>query len=111
MTTGSQVETGAPLVRLEPVGDAEAGGAEAAPATAADLELPRAAGDASADDRAARGLDDLRSLLLGFDVDPRDEGRGAGRLPAPRGPSWPRPGATARGRDRAAAACSPTSPS
>ena len=56
------------------VGDVEAAAPEEAPETAADLELP-AQGDASAYDRAVRGLADLRSLLLGFDVDPRDEGR------------------------------------
>ena len=48
---------------------------EEAPETAADLELPGRRRDASAYDRAVRGLDDLRSLLLGFDLDPRDEGR------------------------------------
>ena len=71
---------------------------EEAPETAADLELPAQA-DASAYDRAVRGLDDLRSLLLGFDLDPRDEGRTlSGYLPARRragragdcGRSWPR---------------------
>ena len=74
VSSGSQVETGTALVRLEPRGDVEAAAPEEAPETAADLELP-AQGDASAYDRAVRGLDDLRSLLLGFDLDPRDEGR------------------------------------
>jgi len=71
---GSQVETGAPLVRLEPVadgGEAE----EAAPAdTGVHLDLPNGTGEKSAAERADRGLDDLGGMLLGFDIDPRDEG-------------------------------------
>ena len=74
VSSGSQVETGTALVRLEPRADAETAATEEAPETAADLELPVQA-HASAYDRAVRGLDDLRSLLLGFDLDPRDEGR------------------------------------
>jgi acetyl/propionyl-CoA carboxylase alpha subunit/acetyl-CoA carboxylase carboxyltransferase component len=78
---GSQVETGAPLLRLEPQAN---GGAAAAPvATSAPLDLPAPAANGSAAKRAARALDDLRSLLLGFDVDPQDEGRAmAGYLQA-----------------------------
>jgi acetyl/propionyl-CoA carboxylase alpha subunit/acetyl-CoA carboxylase carboxyltransferase component len=74
VSSGSQVETGTALVRLEPRADVQAAAPQEAPETAADLELPAQA-DASAYDRAVRGLDDLRSLLLGFDLDPRDEGR------------------------------------
>ncbi|HSK55573.1 MAG TPA: biotin carboxylase N-terminal domain-containing protein, partial [Jiangellales bacterium] len=73
--TGSQVETGAPLVRLEPIGDGDA--AEPAAGTAAgaeEVELPEQF-NGSAADRAARGLDGLRSLVLGFDVGPGEEGR------------------------------------
>ncbi len=74
VSTGSQVETSAPLVRLEPVAEGEA--EEVAPALAGvDLELPTENGQRSAAERAARGLDDLRSMLLGFDLDPRDEGK------------------------------------
>ena len=66
--TGSQVETGAPLLRIEPV--AEAGdGAEAAEQSGPDLELPEPARTATADERAARGLDALSAILLGFDSD------------------------------------------
>ena len=75
VATGSQVETGAPLVRLEPLADGDDAGAEG-PAVdeGAGVELPEEQ-NGSAADRASRGLDDLRSLLLGYDVDPRDEGR------------------------------------
>ncbi|GAA1536179.1 biotin carboxylase N-terminal domain-containing protein [Actinomadura kijaniata] len=72
VSVGSQVETGAPLLRLEPVGDDEV--AEA-PVAAVELDLPAAPADVPARDRLARGLEDLRSLLLGFDVDPHDERR------------------------------------
>jgi biotin carboxyl carrier protein len=72
VSTGSQVETAAPLVRLEPRADADE--AAAAPAPAADVDLPVTEADASADERAARGLADLRGMLLGFDIDPRDDG-------------------------------------
>jgi acetyl/propionyl-CoA carboxylase alpha subunit/acetyl-CoA carboxylase carboxyltransferase component len=75
VSTGGQVETGAPLVRLEPVAEAETASAEAPPAASVDLDLPAAGEEASAEERAARGLDELRGMLLGFDVDPRDEGR------------------------------------
>ncbi|MFJ8580056.1 carboxyl transferase domain-containing protein [Micromonospora sp. NPDC093277] len=73
VTVGSQVETGAPLMRLEPVGDDDAG--EAAEAEAVDLELPPEPAGLSAEARVARGIADLRSLLLGYDLDPRDERR------------------------------------
>ena len=42
VASGSQVETGTALVRLEPRGDVEAAAPEEAPETAADLELPGA---------------------------------------------------------------------
>lgn len=71
VSAGSQVETGAPLVRLELVSGAEV---KVETAEGADLELPEPTRPTAAD-RAARGLDDLRSMLLGFDIDPRDEGR------------------------------------
>ncbi|TCM44534.1 carboxyl transferase domain-containing protein [Kribbella sp. VKM Ac-2568] len=72
VSTGSQVETGAPLVRLEPVGDADV---KVEATEGIELELPEPAAPPTAAERAARGLDDLRSMLLGFDIDPRDEGR------------------------------------
>ncbi|MFD6950078.1 fused acetyl/propionyl-CoA carboxylase subuit alpha/methylmalonyl-CoA decarboxylase subunit alpha [Nocardiopsis sp. TSRI0078] len=72
VSVGSQVETGAPLLRLEPLADG--GDTEAAPAAGSvELDLPSATGEAPARERLARGREDLRSLLLGFDVDPHDE--------------------------------------
>ena len=64
VSTGSQVETGAPLLRLEPKSDA----AETAPDSEVDLELPAA----RTDSRDAFG--DLKAVLLGYDVDPSDDG-------------------------------------
>ncbi len=76
VSVGSQVETGAPLLRLEPLGDdAEAEGPAAAQTAGVDLALPPEPGGVSAADRAARSRTELRSLLLGYDVDPSDEGR------------------------------------
>ncbi|MEO3851689.1 carboxyl transferase domain-containing protein [Streptomyces sp. B8F3] len=66
VAVGSQVETGAPLLRLEPLDDVAA----APVAAGVDLDLPAEAAGQSAEQRAGRGLADLRSRLLGFDVDP-----------------------------------------
>jgi acetyl/propionyl-CoA carboxylase alpha subunit/acetyl-CoA carboxylase carboxyltransferase component len=74
VAVGSQVETGAPLLRLEPLGDAEEEQAEETGA-GVDLTIPAEDDGASAAERADRGIQDLRSLLLGFDVDPYDERR------------------------------------
>ncbi|ONI92147.1 fused acetyl/propionyl-CoA carboxylase subuit alpha/methylmalonyl-CoA decarboxylase subunit alpha [Saccharothrix sp. ALI-22-I] len=74
VAVGSQVGTGAPLLRLEPL--AENGAADTAD-TAADqpVELDLAAlPDVSPADRVRRGLQELRGRLLGFDVDPDDDG-------------------------------------
>ncbi|WP_261376804.1 carboxyl transferase domain-containing protein [Nocardioides sp. J9] len=64
---GSQVETGAPLVRLDPTADAaeeqEAGGAEV------DLDLPEPLPIAESG-RCAEARAALSSLLLGYDVEP-----------------------------------------
>ncbi len=75
VSVGSQVETGAGLLRLEPLAD---GGEEAEAAGTggtAEIDLPAEPADASAAHRAERGLQDLRSLLLGFDVGPHDQRR------------------------------------
>jgi hypothetical protein len=69
------VETGAPLLRLEPLSEEGADDPAAVENDGVDLALPPESNGISADDRVARGLKDLRSLLLGFDVDPRDKGR------------------------------------
>ncbi|MGH2927520.1 MAG: acetyl-CoA carboxylase biotin carboxyl carrier protein subunit, partial [Solirubrobacteraceae bacterium] len=75
VSVGSQVETGTALLRLEPLAgegvEAEATGTGGA----AEIELPAEPAPASAASRAERGLQDLRSLLLGFDVDPHDQRR------------------------------------
>ncbi|GAA0955599.1 carboxyl transferase domain-containing protein [Actinocorallia libanotica] len=73
VSVGSQVETGAPLLRLEPLADEEA--EESAAVASVELDLPAEPATIPAAERAARGREDLRSLLLGFDVDPHDERR------------------------------------
>ncbi len=72
VSVGSQVETGAPLMRLEPLEDAEAGEAAAAGAKEAEIDLPAVPEGLTAAVRADRALQDLRSLLLGFDVTAAD---------------------------------------
>ena len=72
VSTGSQVETGAPLVRLEPVGDVEEVVAESA---GIDLELPGdGAPSSDPEPRAEIRRRDLYAVLRGYDVDPRDNG-------------------------------------
>ncbi|GIE85326.1 ATP-binding protein [Actinoplanes regularis] len=73
VAVGSKVDAGAALLRLDPIAgdDTEEVAAEAA----ADVDLPAAPRESPARVRAARGNEDLRSLLLGFDVDPHDERR------------------------------------
>ena len=73
VSVGSQVGTGSALLRLEPLG--EATGTASPAAAPADLDLPAEPDGLSAGHRAQRGLEELRSMLLGFDVDPRDGGR------------------------------------
>ena len=81
VSAGSQVETGTPLVRLEPVGDGEDAAAEQQPGLDLALDLPddsEGEGTGSGTDphrRAARLRADLLALVLGYDVDARDEGR------------------------------------
>ena len=76
VSVGSQVETGAPLMRLEPLADE---GAEVEAEVAGRDRRDRPAGRAGRPppraERVERGLQDLRSLLLGFDVDPEDRKR------------------------------------
>jgi acetyl/propionyl-CoA carboxylase alpha subunit/acetyl-CoA carboxylase carboxyltransferase component len=77
VATGSQVETGAPLVRLEPVADGDAGEAAAGSGDgpAEDLELPSSGPTRSAAEEAEHQLTDLSGMLLGYDLDPGNEGR------------------------------------
>ncbi|MBB5081636.1 ATP-binding protein [Nonomuraea endophytica] len=71
VSVGSQVETAAPLMRLEPLSDESPDEQQAAGADV-EIELPAEPAPASPAERVERGLQDLRSLLLGFDVDPHD---------------------------------------
>jgi acetyl/propionyl-CoA carboxylase alpha subunit/acetyl-CoA carboxylase carboxyltransferase component len=68
VTAGSQVETGAPLARLEPTGEgtAEVDGARGQAA----LDLPPDDRRTTAAERAEAGLRDLSGLMMGYDVDP-----------------------------------------
>ncbi|MEY9929140.1 acetyl/propionyl-CoA carboxylase alpha subunit/acetyl-CoA carboxylase carboxyltransferase component [Catenulispora sp. GP43] len=80
VSVGSQVETGAPLLRLEQIvqedaADAADAASAASAAEAVELDLPEAPTSVPVRTRVAQGREDLRSLLLGFDVDPHDEGR------------------------------------
>ncbi len=73
---GSQVGTGAPLLRLEQLADSDDGDSDGEPAAAGvELDLPADPDRRCAEHRVERGLATLRSMLLGFDVDPRDDGR------------------------------------
>jgi len=75
VSVGSQVETGAPLMRLEPLADEGAEEQAAGTGEIVEVDLPAEPVGVSAAERAERGLQDLRSLLLGFDVDPQDRKR------------------------------------
>jgi acetyl/propionyl-CoA carboxylase alpha subunit/acetyl-CoA carboxylase carboxyltransferase component len=77
VSAGSQAETGSPLVRLEPIADdtAEAAAQEAGAESGVDLDLPTQLPGGSAEEEVTRGLDQLSSTLLGFDIDPRDGGK------------------------------------
>ncbi|WP_227981515.1 carboxyl transferase domain-containing protein [Nocardia spumae] len=76
VSVGSQVEAGAPLLRLEPIADdADDTAADAQAAESVDLDLPDAPTRVLAHERTVRGQQDLRGLLLGFDVDPHDDRR------------------------------------
>ncbi|MDV6012651.1 carboxyl transferase domain-containing protein [Haloechinothrix sp. LS1_15] len=76
VSVGSQVEAGAVLARLEPTGEAAAAdGERGSGAAEAVVDLPALSTDLAAGEQAARDLEELRSLLLGFDVDPMDERR------------------------------------
>ncbi|MFI5716168.1 carboxyl transferase domain-containing protein [Nocardia sp. NPDC051750] len=74
VSVGTQVETGAPLLRLEPLADDE-DAAETTATAAVELDLPAESDEVRPHQRLARGRQDLRSVLLGFDVDPHDDRR------------------------------------
>ena len=71
VSTGGQVETGTPVVRLEPVAEDEVStpGTPVVTTQHKSLDLPVPAKETAAT-RAMRSLDDLRGLLLGFDLAP-----------------------------------------
>ncbi|MEQ6899931.1 carboxyl transferase domain-containing protein [Nocardioides sp. YIM 152588] len=71
---GSQVETGAALVRLDPVADGDDETPEETDEAGPGIELPEPTPNGDAAGRVARGLTDLAALLLGYDVDARDGG-------------------------------------
>ncbi|GAB2534605.1 ATP-binding protein [Nocardia heshunensis] len=74
VSVGSQVETGAPLLRLEPLSDDDE--AEDTAATGAvELDLPGVLAPIRPQEALTRSLQDLRSMLLGFDVDPHEDQR------------------------------------
>lgn len=75
VSVGSQVETGTPLLRLEPLADGDDEAETAGTCEAGVIDLPAEPAGVPAADRVGRGLQDLRSLLLGFDVDPQDRKR------------------------------------
>lgn len=75
VSVGSQVEAGAPLMRLEPLADEADETADDPTVETVELDLPTAAEDIPAYERSRRGQEDLRALLLGFDVDPHDDRR------------------------------------
>ncbi|MFI1461248.1 ATP-binding protein [Nocardia carnea] len=74
VSVGTQVETGAPLLRLEPLAEDDAA-ADTAATVSVELDLPAESAQVLPHERMTRGLQDLRSLLLGFDVDPHDDRR------------------------------------
>ena len=67
VSVGSQVESGAPLARLEPTATAGPAGNPPVPAAPVDLMVPRQA-EASPSERATAALAWLRALVLGFDM-------------------------------------------
>ena len=69
--TGSQVETGTPMVRLEPLGDGTEVAAAATSGPA--LELPEPEAAETPELRAAQARDALCSIVLGYDVPPKDQ--------------------------------------
>ncbi|PZG24029.1 fused acetyl/propionyl-CoA carboxylase subunit alpha/methylmalonyl-CoA decarboxylase subunit alpha [Micromonospora craterilacus] len=75
VSVGSQVEAGAPLLRLEPLADDADETADGPAAPTVELDLPAAPEEIPARQRTRRGQEDLRGLLLGFDVDPHDDRR------------------------------------
>ncbi len=74
VSVGTSVDAGAPLLRLEPIAGEE-DTADEAPEAPIEIDLPTTPTDMPADERIIRGLEDLRSALLGYDADPQNEQR------------------------------------
>ncbi|MDO5712750.1 MAG: biotin/lipoyl-containing protein, partial [Micrococcales bacterium] len=70
VSAGSQVETGSPLVRIEPISH----GAQQEPAGGERVDLGLPTSSAAQGDSVTRGLADLSAVLLGYDIDPGDNG-------------------------------------
>ncbi|GIH18645.1 ATP-binding protein [Rugosimonospora africana] len=75
VSVGSQIEAGSLLMRLEPLSDDAEAEATAAATESVEIDLPAEDASATAAVRAERGLQDLLSLVLGYDVDPHDQDR------------------------------------
>ena len=85
VAVGSQVETGTPLMRLEPLADTTTEETTTS-AEVVEIDLPAAPARAAAE----QVLDDLRALLLGYDVAPGEIGRCPARATgAPAGTDLP----------------------
>ncbi|WP_454197565.1 ATP-binding protein [Nocardia sp. Marseille-Q1738] len=74
VSVGTQVEAGAPLLRLEPLAEGDEA-EDTAAAGSVELDLPAGTAQVQPHERTTRCQEDLRSLLLGFDVDPHDDRR------------------------------------
>ncbi len=84
VSTGGQVETGVPLIRVEPVeDDAEQEQAAETP-TGPGLDLPEPSASSTPQQRYDRAREDLSALLLGFDAVPGAEGSALSRYVAAR---------------------------
>jgi acetyl/propionyl-CoA carboxylase alpha subunit/acetyl-CoA carboxylase carboxyltransferase component len=91
VSLGSQVETGTPLLRLEPLSGEDDEQKTADDGEIVEVGLPAEPADLPAAERVERGLQDLRSLLLGYDVDPQDGKRVLSRYLAARAEVGDRP--------------------
>ena len=75
VSVGTQVETGATLLRLEPLADDDDDDAATDTTDAVELELPAEPTHVEPHERTTRTQEDLRSQLLGYDVDPQHRTR------------------------------------